>query len=122
MKKLFISLALLLGCSFAHAALQGEEELGAQVIVRQVLTKKLLHGDTSRSNNKMLTALLEGVGGTHYTSVRITSISCEGALGSVLCQIGILDATDDGTESLSSLNVKIRQGDVRWAEMTVTAG
>lgn len=123
MKKLFVLAALVLGFAHAQAApIDGDREVGAETIIRQVLNKKLLKGEYRRQQNVMLRAIFDGTQGTPFESVRITNMECEGALGSVLCSIHILEKGVDGYESLSDLNVKIHKGEVRTATMTVIAG
>lgn len=100
--------------SFAANLIEPYElAVGAESIVRQVVTKKLLSKADSDFNANLLGAL-EGSGDSHVRST-LTSFVCERTLGIDDCQISIVieDQLDSGNEGSSfDLHTRIFQGEV----------
>gem|GEM_PF-6122626 len=89
--------------------------LGAQLIIRQVLDKNLLPKNFQKKHQTArLKALLEG--GQDKEEVELLSIQCERSLGTEDCDLMVWSRINniDGVENLS---VRIFQGIVKSAEM-----
>ncbi len=120
-----IAVVLGLGAVNANASeFSPEQQIAAEVIIRQVVVKKLL--GTSReakAETKLLAAMINREIKAPYTSISITDIQCDHVLGGKdQCQFDVVDATTDGTESMSRLEVTIEKGDVKSATLTLIAG
>ena len=106
----------------ASSALAGEvsypTRVGAEVMISQVLSKQLLKGEYSRAQNRTLRKLLHSPASI---SAKITNVTCDRALGSDYCFIDIFSAQEE-SESNEQLRVRVIEGEVKDAEMTVTAG
>ena len=105
----------------ATSALAGEPsyptQVGAEVMISQVLSKKLLTGEDARSQNRTLRKLLHS---PSSISAKITNVTCDRALGSDYCFIDIYSVQE--SEANEQLKVRVIEGEVQAAEMTVTAG
>lgn len=120
MSKLLLILAMLVGVTSANASeVSYENQVAADLIIQQVVAKRLLGSDEqSRNQTEMLAAYIIRNIKPPFTSIEVTSLSCEFILGGrESCQINIIDATDDGTESLNDLRVIIKNGKVKSASM-----
>ncbi|MNL16368.1 hypothetical protein D3C87_1374050 [compost metagenome] len=106
------------------AELSPEQQIAADMIVRQVVAKNLLGNEEyAKSQTKMLQDMVNRTVKAPYTSVQVTYFECDHALnGKDQCSVHILDATTDGTESLNSLDVQIQKGEVKSAQMNLIAG
>lgn len=113
-----ITFALLSSTSFAANVIPNYEmAVGAEVIVRQVLTQNLLKNSDSVFNQQLKNAL-EGSGRSPERST-INSLVCDRALGSDICIITIVISNenskdDDGSASFN-LRTTIRKGKVTSA-------
>ncbi len=118
MKKLALVLAALLGVSSAQAAyVSFTEQVSAEVMIRQVVSKKLVQRDG------ILKTYINRQVKSPYTDIFIIHFQCDQTLANEdICNIDINDATDDGTESTNRLEVKIKDGEVYSANFFVIAG
>jgi hypothetical protein len=118
MKQIFcVLIALLSFSSFAGTTIQNDgASAGAEVIVRQVIGKGLL--GQNKNVNADLKRSLEGRGDTNIVN-NLTRIDCDGATGSVLCQIGVSGGLNDdqGIKYSYTINTRIHQGDVISAQV-----
>ncbi len=120
----FVFGAMSLPASAGNTIADSGAAAGAEVMIRQVLTKKLLAKSFSTFNRDLKIAIEGSKDGR--TSVNIQSIICEPAVGSLDCSLHFLSMESDGTadklESNFDLVLKIQQGQVISAKVSNIAG
>lgn len=126
MKKyaLLIVATLFTAFNVQAADLSPEQQIAADAIIGQVVAKNLLGNDeNAQQQTTMLAYLVNRTIKAPYTSIRITYFECDHVLnGKDQCAIDVLDKTNDGTESLQRLDVKIDRAEVESARMSLIAG
>jgi hypothetical protein len=130
MKNLLLALTMLFAAAGAQAAngIQNyENAVGSEIIVRQVLDKKLLKGEW-KDFNKDLVRAIEGSGESKIRNT-LTKFTCDAGLGSDYCEIIVTGETeqgatgsDQGADYSFTLNVRIFHGTVLSAHITNQAG
>ena len=101
-----------------------EASVGAEVMIRQVLMKKLLKGPHAASQTRVLKSALTGAV-VLGIKARLSGMSCDRALGSDFCDLTIYSVIKTGgevSESAEVLRVRVHLGEVNFAEMHVIAG
>lgn len=123
-KNILLIFSIVISALNANAAtLSPEQEISAQVILRQVVTKQLLGKNRhALQQTQMLEDLINRDVKAPYTSIKITNFTCDYVLnGKDVCVISIQDKTVDQTEALTDLTVTIEKGEVVSAVSSLIA-